>query len=199
MRFRPLPMAMIGLAMQALPVIPSEAAAPISPRHQQTLNFHCTAAANTRLTNCRPTSPTDLDTSKIAVLEQRLQDMCDLPGVKAGQEIDKPVTYVDTAQFWSPMHPDLLEKVSPRLVGDVFPETAQRAGVSGRAAVHCDVSIDSKAENCTLVFEDPPGWGFGAATLRLVSLLRFRPKMDDCKPVPGGEIVYPMIFLNRGS
>jgi hypothetical protein len=28
----------------------------------------------------------------------------------------------------------------------------------------------------------------------MVSQLEFRPKMDDCKPVPGGEFYFPMVF-----
>lgn len=53
-----------------------------------------------------------------------------------------------------------------------YPEAAQRAGLSGRAVLDCEVDTKGWLWDCKIVREEPQGVGFGPAALRLVPLLR---------------------------
>lgn len=68
-----------------------------------------------------------------------------------------------------------------------YPERAQERGQEGRATVECIVGADGRL-NCTITNEDPPGWGFGEATLRVSRHFRVAPATRDGSPTSGGRI-----------
>ena len=74
-----------------------------------------------------------------------------------------------------------------------YPEQAMNAGKEGRASIRCAVADDGTARDCSVLSEDPEGWGFGAAALRLAPLFRLKPGAK-----PGGAITIPINFRLAG-
>lgn len=75
----------------------------------------------------------------------------------------------------------------------VYPAEAQRHRVSGRITMHCIVATDGQLKDCEVASEDPPGWGFGQAGLRLTPLFRMTPGEVHGVPVES-ELLLPLRF-----
>jgi TonB family protein len=80
-------------------------------------------------------------------------------------------------------------KPTGEAVSRLYPEAAQRAGVSGKVKVRCTVAVDGELTNCVAIEEDPPGMGFGPAALQLLTTARFNPKTIDGKPVESEKVI----------
>jgi protein TonB len=74
-----------------------------------------------------------------------------------------------------------------------YPEEARRKAVQGIATVDCTVTPEGKLTNCTVLSEDPVGWGFGDAALRLTPLFKMHPALKDGVAV-SAEIHIPIRF-----
>ena len=48
-----------------------------------------------------------------------------------------------------------------------YPPDALNAEVEGSATIQCTVQLDGRLAQCTVLNEDPKGYGFGTATVRL--------------------------------
>ena len=116
------------------------------------------------------------------------------------------------AQFHIRFDPDMLTKqtvVTPEWSAlptaaqftAVFPDAAAKAGVlKARVAMTCKVAADGGLIGCAPVSEDPPGYGFGAATLPLAPLVRVKLWGSDGRPVVGGEVRVPIRYdLKQGK
>jgi len=68
-----------------------------------------------------------------------------------------------------------------------FPPRALERGQSGSATVDCLVGADGRL-SCTVLSEDPPGWGFGDSSLRAARLFRVAPQTADGRATSGGRI-----------
>lgn len=68
-----------------------------------------------------------------------------------------------------------------------YPERAQEREVEGSATVSCIVGADGRL-SCTITSEEPPGYGFGEATLRIARQFRVAPATRDGQPTSGGRI-----------
>ena len=77
-------------------------------------------------------------------------------------------------------------------MANAYPPAARLAGVAGSAKIQCKVRVDGGLEHCVVLREDPPGWGFGEATLSIAPNFRMTPKIVDGVPVEGGEVVIPI-------
>jgi TonB family protein len=87
-------------------------------------------------------------------------------------------------------NPDWLERPTRML----YPAAAQRAHVSGSARIECAVTSEGRLENCEVLVEDPPGYGFGQTALDMASQFLMRPRTRDGLPVGGAKVVIPMRF-----
>jgi TonB family protein len=87
--------------------------------------------------------------------------------------------------------PDWVKPPTGDDMAHAYPPAAVAARVSGKVNVRCKVRIDGGVDRCAVVLEDPPAWGFGEATLKVMPELRMRPKTVDGVPVDGGEVVIP--------
>ncbi len=110
---------------------------------------------------------------------------------------------VNTPSSWAQVAPEpqtapaILKPVWAALpngdaLAQYFPERAQRMSVSGRAAMRCLVGTTGALNVCDIVTESPPGFGFGAATLKLSHLFRLRDTDRDGVSVAGRLIVIPI-------
>ena len=79
----------------------------------------------------------------------------------------------------------------------VWPRLGQ--ATSGMGKIRCKVAVSGALTGCTLIAEDPPGVGFGAAALLLAPTFQLRPRLIDGKPVSGAEVVIPIRFESRGG
>ncbi len=92
------------------------------------------------------------------------------------------------------IRPHWVRRPSADDVTSVYPIGAQRLGLSGKAEMACQVDADGKLGDCKVVSEEPAGFGFGDATLRLARYFQVRPKS-----VPGGpegaQVTIPVRFV----
>ncbi|MES1156211.1 MAG: energy transducer TonB [Alphaproteobacteria bacterium] len=72
-----------------------------------------------------------------------------------------------------------------------FPPRALDRGMEGTVTLDCLVSADGHI-SCTVASEDPPGWGFGDASLRISRLFRLAPQTADGRQTSGGRIHVPI-------
>lgn len=72
-------------------------------------------------------------------------------------------------------NPEWLERPSGADLGRFFPRPALSAGISARAVISCRVTDAGTLDACEVTDEDPPGHGFGEATLRLADRFRMTP------------------------
>lgn len=79
-----------------------------------------------------------------------------------------------------------LEQPDARDFSRYYPERAQERDVEGRATLDCIVGADGRL-NCTITNEDPPGYGFAEATLRVSRHFRVAPATRDGVPTSGGR------------
>ena len=75
----------------------------------------------------------------------------------------------------------------------LYPPRAMDNGVSGRVVLDCLVDGQG-ALSCAVVSEDPPGYGFGNAALRLAQSFRAAPQTTDGRPTGGGRVRVPITW-----
>ena len=63
-----------------------------------------------------------------------------------------------------------------------YPDIAMRMNIEGSATVRCIFTPAWRLDKCAVLSEEPPGWGFGGASVRLFRALLV-------KPVDPGEVV----------
>ena len=84
-----------------------------------------------------------------------------------------------------------------RALMSAYPDAAQRYEKIGVAVVRCTAKADGALEACQLVCEQPAGWGFGAAAVRLSYLYQLKPTLADGRSVAGGTVTVPFHFNPR--
>jgi len=87
-------------------------------------------------------------------------------------------------------NPRWLERPNAEQFHSLYPPAAYERGQEGRAVVECVVAADGRL-SCTIVSEDPPGWGFGEASLAASRSFRIAPATRDGVPTSGGRVRIP--------
>ncbi len=72
----------------------------------------------------------------------------------------------------------------PENVARFYPARAIERGVEGEVRLDCIVAVRGLL-NCSVAYETPTGWGFGAAALRIAGEYRMSPALRDGVPVEG--------------
>jgi len=67
-----------------------------------------------------------------------------------------------------------------------YPDRASQREQEGRVTIDCIVAGDGRLA-CHVTSEDPPGWGFGEASLRVSRHFRVAPQTQDGTPTSGGR------------
>lgn len=76
-----------------------------------------------------------------------------------------------------------------RSIQNVYPERAQKTGVTGFAVVRCEPDAEGVLKDCTVAEEGPPGAEFGLSAVRLVKDGQMRVTPDQ-----QGEVFVPIGF-----
>lgn len=67
----------------------------------------------------------------------------------------------------------------PTLRADDYPDRALQREIEGSATLRCTAQSDGRPVNCQVVSEDPSGYGFGAAAVRVVQRGQLTPATVD--------------------
>ena len=81
----------------------------------------------------------------------------------------------------------------------IWPAEATRQGVSGKARVVCDVTVEGLTDRCRLISEYPKGVGFGPAAIQATRYFAMKPETVDGVPVGGASVVIPFNFVSSGG
>ena len=97
-----------------------------------------------------------------------------------------PVAAVLTGMVW-------LERPSAQDFNRYYPTRASEREQEGRVILDCIVSGDGHI-SCSVASEDPQGWGFGEAALRISRNFRAAAQTSDGRATTGGRTRVPITF-----
>ena len=83
---------------------------------------------------------------------------------------------------------------SSKTLWQLYPEHAQKLGQTGKARMRCMVSDADTLTDCRVLSEQPSGFGFGDALLRMSAYFRIDHLDGDKRPVEGRPVEIPMTF-----
>jgi len=90
-------------------------------------------------------------------------------------------------------NPQWLERPSGRDFARYYPRRALERGQEGRVVLDCIVGSDGRI-GCSVSSEDPSGWDFGDAAVRISRSFRMSPRMENGAPTEGGRVRVPITF-----
>ncbi|MES2861981.1 MAG: TonB family protein [Pseudomonadota bacterium] len=96
--------------------------------------------------------------------------------------------------------PIILRGASNGEILTFVPPEARRRRQAGRSAVNCVIRADTRLESCRVVDENPGGFGFGDAAIRIAEThFRFRPPTTASgRPVDGFRVTVTVNFGRQG-
>jgi periplasmic protein TonB len=89
--------------------------------------------------------------------------------------------------------PQWLQRPDGRDFARHYPPRALDRGQEGRVTLDCIVNADGRI-NCTVTGEEPSGWGFGEAAIRISRSFRMAPATRNGAPTSGGRVRVPIRF-----
>ena len=107
----------------------------------------------------------------------------------------------------SSARPEALQITAPpwrsRATGDdvakVYPREARRQRVNAQVTMECSVDAAGRMAACDILDEQPAGYGFSEAALKLAPRFRLHATLPDGTPVEGGRIKIPLRFMGPWS
>jgi TonB family protein len=126
--------------------------------------IHCTVTADGNLTACSVVSETPTgwgfgDATLSITRVWKVRPRADGASL-AGQAFERTVAWVppwECGVVW----------LNHLAQGAYYPANALRAQVEGKTNLQCDAGNDGRLRNCQILSEDPLGYGFGEATVRM--------------------------------
>jgi len=83
--------------------------------------------------------------------------------------------------------PQWIERPSARDFSRYFPRRALDRNQEGRVVLDCIVGADGRI-GCSVTEEEPSGWEFGDAALRISRSFRIAPQLENGQPAEGGRV-----------
>ena len=118
------------------------------------------------------------------------------PATKSGQPIESGVVIPITFDLPPMMitNPEWTRKPTAGEVGRGYPVEALKANKSGAVKIMCTVATDGLLRGCTVIEEQPKGFGFGSAAILMSSLFVMKPELIDGVLVGGARVTIPINF-----
>jgi protein TonB len=116
-------------------------------------------------------------------------------GPKTVTETPKPVE-AKTEPTAPPVigQPHWLSQPSAAEMARFYPAQAADDNVEGRAVIRCSVTVAGTLTACTIVQEQPRGYGFGRSAVQLSQYFRMTPRTEDGRPVGGATVDVAIAF-----
>lgn len=90
--------------------------------------------------------------------------------------------------------PQWLSRPTPEQMSAVYPSRATNMNKSGRVSMQCSVLASGKVAGCAVATEDPAGYGFGGAALRLARYFKMSPQTRDGAVIDGAHVTIRLAF-----
>jgi TonB family protein len=87
---------------------------------------------------------------------------------------------------------------TPQAMAEVYPARAHRERLNGWAVLRCAQTASGRVENCEVRSESAPGYGFGAAALRLAPTLGGGGCSDEPDRIVWRAVEFPIYFRLPG-
>jgi protein TonB len=94
-------------------------------------------------------------------------------------------------------NPTWLRRPNGRDYERYYPARALERGQGGRVILDCVVAADGRI-NCAVASEDPPGWSFGEAAVRISRSFQMSPRLENGAATEGGRVRVPIVFQTAG-
>jgi len=75
-----------------------------------------------------------------------------------------------------------------------YPLKAQRLNKDGRVVLECKALASGVLTACSVISEDPPGYDFGDAALKMSCLFKMKPSDPSTTPPEGLTVRFPVQF-----
>ena len=99
-----------------------------------------------------------------------------------------------SSQGDTPDNPIRIVRLTREEIMREYPPAALQQGITGRATVECEITAGGVLDHCLVLDEDPAGYGFGDAAIRLVFDYHVRPDADGRFAV-GRRVGVPVEFV----
>jgi TonB family protein len=76
-----------------------------------------------------------------------------------------------------------------------FSDKALQTGVGGLAKINCAVDTEGHLQDCHVVSETPPGYGYGDSALKMAHLFKVKPRTDSAR-TGDDRVTLPIRFQN---
>jgi TonB family protein len=90
--------------------------------------------------------------------------------------------------------PDWLELPDAEQLARAYPRLAAALSIEGHATISCKVNPAGRLHDCTVIEEQPTGFGFGAGAIEMSAAFEMRPQTRNGLPVDGGVAQVPIKF-----
>lgn len=90
-------------------------------------------------------------------------------------------------------NPQWIQRPNGRDYARFYPSRALEREQEGRVRLACIVDAEGRL-SCTVVDEDPSGWGFGNAAIQISRQFRMQPRLENGQPTAGGTYNFSIPF-----
>ena len=92
------------------------------------------------------------------------------------------------------MKPEWRKRPSGDDIARTYPQRAKIEKVGGRVVIRCVAKANGVLEQCEVISEEPSGYGFGKAAIKLGASFAMEKFTTDGASVEGATVIIPLVF-----